>query len=88
MVTAHCLKRIEERGINIDVEMLEFLVKKSQGFDMAFILGEIKFLDDDNYVILIVRNNVAVTLEIRRKSQSISPHSLNVDAVSKYPCLF
>lgn len=88
MVTPHCMKRIQERNINIDMEMLEFLVKKSNGQDVAFILGEIKFLDDDNYVILIVRNNVAVTIEIRRKSQTITAHALNVDTVSKYPCLF
>lgn len=88
MVTPHCMKRIQERNINIDMEMLEFLVKKSNGQDVAFILGETKFLDDDNYVILIVRNNVAVTIEIRRKSQTITAHALNVDTVSKYPCLF
>lgn len=88
MVTSHCMKRIQERNINIDMEMLEFLVKKSNGQDVAFILGETKFLDDDNYVILIVRNNVAVTIEIRRKSQTITAHALNVDTVSKYPCLF
>lgn len=88
MVTPHCMKRIQERNINIDMEMLEFLVKKSNGQDVAFILGETKFLGDDNYVILIVRNNVAVTIEIRRKSQTITAHALNVDTVSKYPCLF
>lgn len=88
MVTPHCMKRIQERNINIDMEMIEFLVKKSNGQDVAFILGETKFLDDDNYVILIVRNNVAVTIEIRRKSQTITAHALNVDTVSKYPCLF
>ena len=88
MVTPHCIKRIKERNINIDLEMLEFLVKKSNGQDVAFILGETKFLDDDNYVILIVRNNVAVTIEIRRKSQTITAHALNVDTVSKYPCIF
>ena len=88
MVTPHCMTRIQERKINIDMEMLEFLVKKSNGQDVAFILGETKFLDDDNYVILIVRNNVAVTIEIRRKSQAITAHALNVDTVSKYPCLF
>lgn len=88
MVTPHCMKRIQERNINIDMEMLEFLVKKSNGQDVAFILGETKFLGDDNYVILIVRNNVAVTIEIRRKSQTITAHALNVETVSKYPCLF
>ena len=88
MVTPHCMKRIQERNINIDMEMLEFLVKKSNGQDVAFILGETKFLGDDNYVILIVRNNIAVTIEIRRKSQTITAHALNVETVSKYPCLF
>lgn len=88
MVTPHCIKRLKERNINIDLEMLEFLVKKSDGQDVAFILGEVNFLGDDNFVILIVRKNVAVTMELRRKSQTITAHALNVDAVSKYPCLF
>lgn len=88
MVTSHCMKRIQERNINIDMEMIEFLVNKSNGQAVAFILGETKFLGDENYVILIVRNNVAVTIEIRRKSQTITAHALNVDTVSKYPCLF
>lgn len=88
MVSPHCKKRIEERNINIDLEMLEYLVKKSDGKNVAFILGETKFLGDDNYIILIVRNNVAVTIEIRRKSQTVTRHSLNVDTVSEFPCLF
>lgn len=41
MGTPHCIKRIKERNINIDLEMLEFLVKKSDGQDVAFILGEV-----------------------------------------------
>lgn len=88
MVTNHCIQRIKERQINIDLEMIEFLVNKSNGQDVAFILGEIKFLGDENYVILIVRNFQAVTIEFRRKSQTITAHSLQVDTVSKYPCLF
>ena len=88
MVTNHCIQRIKEREINIDLEMIEFLVNKSNGQNVAFILGEINFLEDENYVILIVRNNQAVTIEFRRKSQSITARSLQVDTVSKYPCLF
>lgn len=88
MVSQHCINRIKERQINIDLEMLEFLVNKSNGQRVGFILGEVEFLGDINYLILIVRNSVAVTIEPRRKSQSINPHSLNVDTVSKYPCLF
>jgi len=88
MVTNHCIQRIKEREINIDLEMIEFLVNKSNGQNVAFILGEINFLEDENYVILIVRNNQAVTIEFRRKSQTITAHSLQVDTVSKYPCLF
>lgn len=88
MVTNHCIQRIKERQINIDLEMIEFLVNKSNGQDVAFILGEIKFLEDENYVILIVRDFQAVTIEFRRKSQTITAHSLQVDTVSKYPCLF
>lgn len=88
MVSNHCIQRIKERQINIDLEMAEFLVNKSNGNSVAFILGEVNFLGDKNYVILIVRNNQAVTIEIRRKSQTISPFALGVDTVSKYPCLF
>lgn len=88
MVSKHCIQRIKERNINIDLEMVEFLVAKSNGQNVAFILGEIKFLGDENYVILIVRNNEARTIEFRRKSQTVNPYSLSVDTVSKYPCLF
>ncbi len=88
MVSQHCINRIKERHINIDLEMLEFLVNKSNGQSVAFILGETTFLGDENYIILIVRNNQAITIQFRRKSQTINPHSLNVDTVSKYPCLF
>jgi len=88
MVTSHCIKRIQERNINIDLEMIEYLVKKSNGQNIAFILGETKFLEDENYVILIVRNNEAVTVQFRRKSQTITAHALDVDTVSKFPCLF
>ena len=88
MVSQHCIQRIKERNISIDLEMVEFLVKKSNGQNVAFILGETEFLGDENYVILIVRNNQAVTIQFRRKSQTVNPHSLNVDTVSKYPCLF
>ena len=88
MVTSHCLQRIKEREINIDLEMIEFLVNKSNGQNMAFILGEVKFLDDENYVILIVRNYEAVTIQFRRKSQTTTAHALQVDTVSKYPCIF
>jgi len=88
MVTSHCIKRIQERNINIDIEMLEFLCQKSNGQNVAFILGEVRFLDDDNYIILIVRNYEAVTIQFRRKSQTITAHSLQVDTVSKYPCIF
>lgn len=88
MVSQHCIKRIQERNINIDLEMIEYLVKKSNGQNIAFILGETKFLEDENYVILIVRNNEAVTVQFRRKSQTITAHALDVDTVSKFPCLF
>ena len=88
MVSNHCIQRIKEREINIDLEMIEFRVSKSNGNSVAFILGEVDFLGDENYVILIVRNNQAVTIEFRRKSQTITAHALNVDTVSKYPCLF
>lgn len=88
MVTSHCLQRIKEREINIDLEMIEFLVSKSNGQNVAFILGEVKFLDDENYVILIVRNYEAVTIQFRRKSQTNTAHALQVDTVSKYPCIF
>lgn len=88
MVTSHCIKRIQERNISIDIKMLEFLCQKSEGKSVAFIIGEVKFLDDDNYVILIVRNYEAITIQFRRKSQTITASALNVDTVSKYPCIF
>jgi len=68
--------------------MVELLCKKSYGIDIAYILGEVEFLGDLNVVILVVRNWNAVTIEFRRKSQTITEKSLNVVAISKYPCLF
>lgn len=87
MITQHCVKRIEERHINIDLEILEYLCNKAS-CDTAFILGEINFLGDMNHVILIVRENNAVTIEFRRCSQPHTEKSLNVDMIVEYPCLF
>jgi len=88
MITTHALKRIEERHISIDIEMVEYLCQKYKSQDTAVFLGEILFLGDMNYVILIIRGGNAITIEFRRKSQSIDEKSLNVMRVEKYPCLF
>lgn len=93
MVTEHCKRRIKEREINIDLEIIEYLVKKSEGNDVAFVLGEVKIFDDDNFIILIVREYVAVTIEIRRKSQIENAkgrlaQSLRVKEAVNYPCIF
>ena len=87
MITQHCAKRIVERGINIDPEMIEYLCNKSK-CDTAFVLGQIQFLGDLNHVILIVREKIAVTIEFRRCSQTHSCHSLDVDMIVESPCLF
>lgn len=88
MVTPHCKSQIEKREITVDIEMIEYLCRKSNKIDSAFILGEKMFLGDICYVILIVRHEVAITIEFRRKSQSISEKSLQVEQVVKYPCIF
>lgn len=88
MISHHCHKRIKERKINIDPEMIELLVEKAKKRDVAYILGEVDFLGDRNYLILFVRNGVATTIEPRRKSQTITRHSLDVEEVVPYPCLF
>lgn len=87
MITQHCAKRIIERRINIDPEMVEYLCSKSV-CDTAFVLGQINFLNEPNHVILIVREKIAVTIEFRRVSQSHTEKSLNVDMIVEYPCLF
>jgi hypothetical protein len=88
MVSPHCISQIKKREINVDIEMIEYLTEKSQGIDSAFILGETVFMGDDNYVILIVRHNAAITIEFRRMSQSLNKNCLNVEQIIKYPCLF
>ena len=93
MVAPHCKSQIEKRGINVDLEMIEYLVTKSKGIDSAFILGEQEFLSDDCWIILIVRHNVAITIEFRRKSQcrksqSLNESSLKVEQIVKFPCIF
>lgn len=88
MVSPHCISQIEKREINVDIEMIEFLTEKSQGVDSAFILGEKMFLGEENYVILIVRHETAITIEFRRKSQSLNVKCLDVEQIIKYPCLF
>ncbi len=62
MITSHCISQIEKRQINVDLEMIEFLVKKSNKVDSAFILGEQMFLGDICHVILIVRYEKAITI--------------------------
>ena len=88
MIAQHCKSQIEKRHINIDLEMIEFLVTKSNNVDSAFILGEQIFMDDNCYIILIVRHEVAITIEFRRKTQSITEKSLDVKQIVKYPCVF
>ena len=88
MVSPHCISQINKREINVDIEMIEYLTEKSQDIDSAFILGEVEFLGDENYVILIVHHEVAITIEFRRKSQSLNTYCLNVEQIIKYPCLF
>lgn len=88
MLTSHAIKRIEEREINIDLEILEHLANKYSEKDTAVILGEIDFLDAENYVIAIIRGGNVITIEFRRKSQTITEKSLNVECLVKYPCLF
>lgn len=88
MITSHCIKRIQDRKINIDLEILEYLCGKSQDTDTAFILGETEFLGDMNFIILIVRNGRAITIEFRRKGQTISEKSLRVRKLENYPCTF
>jgi hypothetical protein len=88
MISSHCKSQIEKREINIDIEMIEYLVKKAKGIDLAFILGEQYFLDALCLIILIVRHDTAITIEFRRKSQSITTESLKVIDIVKYPCTF
>ena len=88
MVSNHIRKRIEERKINIDIEMVEYFCQKYNSQDTAVILGEVVFLGDMNYVILIIRGGNAVTIEFRRKTQNNDAKSLKVESVIDYPCLF
>lgn len=88
MVSPHCRSQVEKREINIDIEMIEYLVTKSKGIHSAFILGEEIFLGDDCYIILIVRHEIAITIEFRRKTQTLTEKSLGVNQIVKFPCTF
>lgn len=88
MVTKHVLQRIEERRIEIDLEMIEYFCKKYNSQDTAVLLGEVQFLGEENYVILIIRNGNAIAIEFRRCSQNNDAKSLKVDSVIAFPCLF
>ena len=88
MVTPHVLKRIEERKIEIDIEMVELFCRKYSDFDTAVFLGKVLFLGETNHVILIIRNGNAVTIEFRRITQHCDKLALNVAQVIEYPCLF
>lgn len=88
MVTTHCINQIEKREINIDIEMIEHLCRKSNNVDSAFILGEKIFLDDDCWIILIVRHEVAITIELHRKSQALNETCLQIKQIVKFPCIF
>jgi hypothetical protein len=88
MVTSHVLRRIEERQIEIDIEMIEYFCQKYNDLDTAVFLGIVTFLGDKNYVILIIRGGDAVTIEFRRCSQICDEKSLKVQQVVEYPCLF
>jgi hypothetical protein len=87
MVSPHCISQINKGEINVDTEMIEYLTEKSQGTDSAFVLGEMEFLGDNNYVILIVRHEVAITIEFRRITQSLNTNCLGVEQIIKFPCL-
>ncbi|MFZ2992469.1 MAG: hypothetical protein WA061_02025 [Microgenomates group bacterium] len=88
MINQHARNQIINRNIPVDIEMVEFLTKKSEGIDTAFILGDGENLGDRCWIILIVRNYTAITIEYRRKTQSITKQSLKVNKISEYPCLF
>lgn len=88
MITEHALKRIKERQIEIDLEMLEYFCQKYNQHDTAIILGKVKFLGEDNLVICIIRDANVITIEFRRTSQHNDANSLNVEEVIAYPCLF
>ena len=88
MVTSHVLRRIEERQIEIDIEMIEYFCQKYNECDTAIFLGLVTFLDERNFVILIIRDGDAITIEFRRCTQKCDKHSLNVEQVIEYPCLF
>lgn len=88
MVTSHVLKRIKERQIEIDIEMVEYFCQKYDNMDTAVFLGKIVFLGEKNHVILIIRDGNAVTIEFRRCTQNNDANSLNVEQVVEFPCLF
>ena len=88
MITPHVLKRIEERQIEIDLEMIEYFCQKYSDFDTAVFLDKVMFLGDNNHVILIIRNGNAVTIEFRRCTQNCDKNSLKVIQVIEYPCIF
>ena len=88
MVTSHVLRRIKERQIEIDIEMMEYFCQKYGDNDTAVFLGKIKFLGELNHVILIIRDGDAITIEFRRCTQNCDANILDVEQVVEFPCLF
>jgi hypothetical protein len=70
------------------MEMIEYLCRKSSGIDSAYIIGEDTFLGDKCWIILIVRHDDAITIEFRRKSQSLNENSLKVKQIVKHILYF
>ena len=78
---AHCKKQMEEREIELDVEFLIYLAEKTEEENVAIVLGTKEYLGNLNNVILIIRDFYPVTVECRRKTQSLNKNVLEVDNI-------
>ena len=82
MSLQHIAQRIVEREIEIDAEYCQLLANRCD-CDTAIILGLKRYCDDLCYAILIVRNNIPITIEMRRKSQNTTTQTLGVSRLVK-----
>jgi hypothetical protein len=77
----HLNSRLNHRELNHITPEKCLILANQCDKDTAIVLGKIKFLDDLNYVILIVRGKYPCTIFYRRVTQTISIKSLGVQEI-------
>lgn len=90
----HIIKRLEDRGININLVVLANLAQRCEG-DVALLLHKFPYIVNDSckrfcereesngdLTYLIVRNKYPVTVMYRRSAQTNTPEMLKVSHIA------